>query len=560
MREGEGDADRSEAGGRRRLWRLVAGRLVVYLLLAGVSALWADPTAVAHGRVPQAGLVGLVLLLTLFSAAALRFTSVPVRTQAGAQLFCDVLLVTWLVWATGDLHSPYVALYIVITSAVSIILGTRAALASSVGAAFCYTAVIMLSATGWLPTETGSEVATLPLGKVVEAVGIYDIGILAVGLLGALLAERQSRSDVRLMEAAHALADLRALHERIVESIRSGVVTTDLQGRVYTINAAAEEMTGYGAQTLRGQDVSILLGDLRDQIRRSLDAAREGQTSPRFEADSLTAEGLRLRLGYSIFPLSSEGGETTGLVITFQDLTHVRAIEETARRQDRLAAVGRVAAGIAHEIRNPLAAMRGSIQVLQSEMEGDPAQAELMNIVLRESDRLNRIITDFLTYARPRPVSLSELDLREPLRETFALLRHSPELRDGHRLEEDLPEEPVLAPADAVRIKQAFWNLARNALTAMRDGGTLRAELRRSERGRARITFSDTGRGMTPEQVERLFEPFSSSTDGGTGLGLSIVYQIVRDHGGTINVRSREGHGTTITVELPASERGANGG
>src|SRR3712207_5802045 len=198
-------------------------------------------------------------------------------------------------------------------------------------------------------------------------------------------------------EATHALADLRALHERIVESIRSGVVTTDLQGRVYTINAAAEEMTGYNAQTLRGQDVSILLGDIRDQIRRSLDAAREGQTSPRFEADCLTAEGLRLRLGYSIFPLSSEGGETTGLVITFQDLTHVRAIEETARRQDRLAAVGRVAAGIAHEIRNPLAAMRGSIQVLRAELNGDSARAELMEIVLRESDRLNRIITDFLT-------------------------------------------------------------------------------------------------------------------------------------------------------------------
>ncbi|HYP53662.1 MAG TPA: ATP-binding protein, partial [Pyrinomonadaceae bacterium] len=389
---------------------------------------------------------------------------------------------------------------------------------------------------------------------VVEAVGIYDIGILVVGLLGALLSERQSRSDVRLIEATHALASLRALHERIVESIRSGVVTTDLQGRIYTFNAAAEEMTGYTSQTLRGEHASILFGDLlRTQIEDSLRAVREGQTNPRFEADCLTAEGLRLRLGYSISPLSSEGGETTGLVITFQDLTHVRAMEETARRQDRLAAVGRVAAGIAHEIRNPLASMRGSIQVLQSELEADPAQSELMGIVLRESDRLNRIITDFLTYARPRPISLSEIDLREPLRETFVLLRHSPELRDGHTLEEDLPEEPVRVSADAERIKQVFWNLARNALTAMPEGGNLRAELRRAEHERVRITFQDTGRGMSPEQVERLFEPFSSSANGGTGLGLSIVYQIVRDHGGTINVRSREGHGTTITVELPAS-------
>jgi two-component system sensor histidine kinase PilS (NtrC family) len=313
-------------------------------------------------------------------------------------------------------------------------------------------------------------------------------------------------------------------------------------------------MTGYMASTLRGQHVSILFGEISSHIEDSMRAAAEGETSPRFEADCLTAEGLRVRLGYSIFPLSTEGGETTGLVITFQDLTHIRTMEETTRRQDKLAAVGRVAAGIAHEVRNPLASMRGSIQVLRSEMQADPSQAELMDIVLRESDRLNRIITDFLTYARPRTPSLAEIDIREPLRETFTLLRHSPELRDGHTLEESLPDEPVRAMADAASIKQVFWNLARNALAAMPEGGRLRAELTRAEHRRVRITFTDTGRGMSPEQVERLFEPFSLSTTGGTGLGLSIVYQIVRDHGGTITVRSREGHGTTITVELPRSQ------
>jgi two-component system sensor histidine kinase PilS (NtrC family) len=175
-----------------------------------------------------------------------------------------------------------------------------------------------------------------------------------------------------------------------------------------------------------------------------------------------------------------------------------------------------------------------------------------MEIVLRESDRLNNIITDFLTYARPRPVSLADTDLREPLRETFTLLRHSPETGDGHTIEEDFPDEPVRVQADAAGLRQVFWNLSRNALSAMPAGGTLRVELQRAtNHGRVRITFTDTGQGMSPEQVERLFEPFSSSTTGGTGLGLSIVYQIIRDHGGTINVRSREGHGTTIIIELP---------
>ena len=161
-----------------------------------------------------------------------------------------------------------------------------------------------------------------------------------------------------------------------------------------------------------------------------MQAAAAGETSPRFESDCLTAEGLRLRLGFSIFPLFAESGETTGLVITFQDLTQVRALEETSRRQDRLAAVGRVAAGIAHEIRNPLAAMRGSIQVLRSEVDGDSSQAELMEIILRESDRLNHIITDLFDLRAPARLDARELDVRELLRETFTLLRHSPEIHD----------------------------------------------------------------------------------------------------------------------------------
>src|SRR6185436_11345828 len=172
------------------------------------------------------------------------------------------------------------------------------------------------------------------------------------------LSERQSRSDVRLLAATQSLANLRALHERIVESIRSGVVTTDLDGRIYTFNTAAQEITGYSAESVRGQDASIIFGGMKEHIKDSIAAAESGETSPRFETDCLTSEGLRLRLGFSMSPLFSEAGEKTGMVVTFQDLTQVRALEETSRRQDRLAAIGRMAASIAHEIRNPLAAMR----------------------------------------------------------------------------------------------------------------------------------------------------------------------------------------------------------
>ncbi len=535
----------------RRLWWLIAGRLLVALLLVGValwSPAWFDGAGRESFRV-AGSIAGGALALSALYAGALRFTSLPLRWQAGAQFFVDVLLVTWLVWATGDLRSPYAALYILIISVVGLFLGARGALITSVGCAASYLLLSFAVALKWIAPHAGA--ATAGIGEVAETAGLNVIAFFVVGLLAAQLAARQSASDAQLEEATHELANLRALHERIVESIRSGVITTDFAGRIYTFNAAAEEITGYRAAEVRGQNASIFFGNVADKIERSMRAAEAGEPSPRFEANCLTPDGLRAHLGFSIFPLHDEGGQTTGLVITFQDLTEVRALEETSRRQDRLAAVGRVAAGIAHEIRNPLASMRGSIQVLRSEMDKDSQQAELMEIILRESDRLNQIITDFLTYARPRVRSFAETDVREPLRETFALLRHSPEIRDGHTLEEALPAEPVLALADAAALKQVFWNLARNALQAMPEGGRLRAEVAPAPpAGRLRITFSDTGRGMSPEQVERLFEPFSSST-GGTGLGLSIVYQIIRDHGGTINVRSLEGSGTTIAIELP---------
>jgi two-component system sensor histidine kinase PilS (NtrC family) len=369
--------------------------------------------------------------------------------------------------------------------------------------------------------------------------------------LAAKLAERQSHSE-QLAAATRSLADLRALHERIIESIRSGLITTDLDGQIYTFNAAAEEITGYRADEVTGKNASMFFGDITRQTADSMEAAATGKVSPRFEVDSLTQSGFMLHLGFSIAPLFLESGERTGFVITFQDLTDVRVMEETARRQDRLAAVGRLAASIAHEIRNPLAAMRGSIQMLRSEMEDNSDHAQLMEIILRESDRLNKIVTDYLNYARPRPASKAEVDVCELIRETFKLLRNSPELSDGHGLKEDLPNEPLMVKGDAEQLKQVCWNVARNALQSMPNGGEFSVTANRTDAHRVHVSFKDSGCGMSPEQVERLFEPFTSTT-GGTGLGMSIVYQIIRDHSGTINVRSREGKGTTISVELPGA-------
>ena len=539
----------------QKLWWLILGRLSAALVLLLAGTLWVRGSARQESWSKTLPLLSVVVGLTILYSLAHRFSN-QFQFEARIQFTVDVLLTTWLVWTTDVIHSPYTALYIVIISASSLFLGPRDVVVTSVGCAVAFTSCALALITGLRENPAG-EILQAASYQTVQSVGLFDIAFLAVGLLSARLAERQSRSDVRLMVAAQSLASLRALHERIVESIRSGVVTTDLQGRIYTFNAAAEEITGYKQRDVRGQDASIFFGEIGEHVADSMRAAEAGEASPRLEADCVTAEGLRLRLGFTISPLFSEVGETTGTVITFQDLTQIRALEETSRRQDRLAAIGRMAASIAHEIRNPLAAMRGSIQMLHSEMEGESSQTELMEIILRESDRLNRIISDFLSYARPRSSTHATVDVGELLKQTFTLLRHSPEINDQQIIEQHVAEGPLFADADAEQLQQVFWNLARNALQAMPAGGTLRAELARNSHNRLRITFSDTGRGMSPEQVEHLFEPFSSTT-GGTGLGLSIVYQIIRDHGGTINVRSREDRGSTITIELPSGKENSS--
>lgn len=533
----------------RKLGWLIFGRLITAVGLMLIGAFLIRDSADAESWNQKLPVFVLVVLLTIGYAVAQRLSrNLPL--QARLQFAIDIFLVTWMVWNSDVLHSPYTALYIVIIAVASLFLGPRDAMITSIICTLSFTGCAFAVIKGF-GNHPASASLRGSLSQSIQAVGLFDVAFLVVGLLSARLAERQTRSDVRLIAATQSLANLRALHERIIESIRSGLVTTDLQGRIYTFNAAAEEITGHRQAAIRGKDASMLFGELVHRIKDSIRAIELGKPNPRYESDCLTAEGLRLRLGFTVTPLFAESGETTGMVITFQDLTQIRALEETSKRQDRLAAIGRMAASIAHEIRNPLAAMRGSIQMLRAEMEGESAQTELMEIILRESDRLNRIITDFLTYARPRSIVHARVDVGDLLKQTFTLLRHSPEVSDSQKILDEIPSEPMFAEADAEQLRQVFWNLARNALQAMgQRGGTLRAEVGTNSSGRLKIIFSDTGRGMSPEQVEHLFEPFSSTT-GGTGLGLSIVYQIIRDHGGTINVRSLEGQGTTIAIELP---------
>ncbi len=539
----------------QKIQTLIIGRLLIIFLLMVAAWVWnSGQFRLSFEEFPRdlffVFLISVGLTVVYFFVLRL---SENYLWQIRVQFFLDALLITWLIWRTGDLTSPYITLFVVLISVAGFFLNANETLLTASFCVFLFTLLSGLTTASIIPSY-----GLMPeRSRVYQIIALHDAVFFVVGLLASRLSARHASGE-QLLEVNKTLANLRVLHERIVESIRSGLITTDLDGNIYTFNQTASEITGYRADEMRGRSIYSLFGNIKLPIADSLEATDTGDQPPRFEIDLITPDNSAKRVGYGISPLFSESGETTGLILTFQDLTEIRSMEESVRRKDRLAAVGRVAAGLAHEIRNPLGAMRGAIQVLQLKTPPESAEASLMEIILRESDRLNKIITNFLTYARPRVSNFAETDVREAIDDTFTLLKHSPDVKENHVLDADLPSYPVLISADQTQIKQIFWNLARNAIQAMENGGTLSVRLEKLKSERVRIVFKDTGCGMPAKQVEQLFEPFSTSTTGGTGLGLSIVYQITRDHNGTINVRSLENEGTTITVELPANNYNQN--
>ena len=469
------------------------------------------------------------------------------------QLIGDALLITFFVGITGGVDSPMSFLYLLPISVASMLLYRRGGLAM---AAICWALYGFLVAMEMgLLTPGGSALVSLPRepGRVGYYLLAHLVAMLAFALLSSYLSERLRAQGQELDERRGAVARLKALNENIIGSINSGLITTNLSGQINFMNRGGMEILGLDQAEVEGRSVEGLfsLGEgFLQEIRQQLLAHRRF----RFEKNFDTRTEERIFLGIAASNLHDKTGRPLGFLFIFQDLTEIHKLEQEMRLKERIVALGEMAAGMAHELRNPLASISGAVQYLKGDLKPAGETLELMDIILRESQRLDQAIRDFLMFARPGPFAPEVVDVVRLLEDQVKLLRKSSEFDRSHRIETRYEDPRIDCEIDPNRMKQVFWNLATNALKAMPSGGSLSISVALDTAEQVEVCFEDEGSGMDERERERYFQPFSSSFTQGTGLGAAIVYRLIEEHGGKIMLESDKGRGTRVRVLLPRSE------
>jgi two-component system, NtrC family, sensor histidine kinase PilS len=522
-----------------RNWLVWLVRVRIFIL----TLLLAVELAVAHFSptpLPVRLFVSTILFwysLSLFYVLLLSFWREH-RLQATLQVLTDLFLVSLVIHETGGWDSSLNFLYPLVIIVAAVLLPRVWAHLVAALAFILYGTVLELNYYAVVP----SYCSTHPGLKALQAIIFVNLfAFLAVSYLAGLLTAKLRQARVQLKDTSGALESLQALHENIIHSISSGLITTGLDGRITLINAAAQRLLEIGPAQLLGSPVHKLFLDPLPTVE-----SEHTHAEVRFDVPTKFRRTVRVRVAALTVP---ERGDL-GYVYVLDDLTEIRRLEREVRMQDKLAAVGRLAAAIAHEIRNPLTSIAGSVSMLSAVPEMNEDHRRLLDIVTRESQRLNSIITDFLAYSRTKQYHFDRVDLVESVEDTLTLMDHRMTAeKTGIKIERRFTVRPAWAIADGDKLKQVFWNLCENAVRAMKEGGTLTAAVE-SLGDDWQVSFIDTGTGMTPQQIEKIFEPFQSNFEGGTGLGLAIVYQIVQAHEGKVWARSKPGQGTTFVLRL----------
>jgi len=510
-------------------------------------------------------LIGFTYALTLLYALLLGRIQ-KLKIFAYVQILGDVFFITLLIYITGGIASIFFWLYLFSIFSAGTILYRRGGLWVASASSILYGTLLDLEYYGVLLPPGSRELYSLSYQStyVLYLITVNMIAFFLVAILSSYLAEQVRRKEEELKKRIIDYRQLERLYKHIVQNVVSGLITVDGGGRITSFNRMAEEITGRKFEEVYQEDIDSLFPGLSAWSRSVGGNPGEGENRLpflRWETRFTRKDGAHLILGFSLSPLKDSDEREMGNILIFQDLTRLREMEEHVKRSDRLAAIGKMAAGIAHEIRNPLASISGSIEILKEELGDTTQNRALMGIVLREVQRLNSLIADFLLFARPISPGRERIHLNRLFEEIFQMLTNSPEFSALIRLETQF-EDDLYIQGDPNQVRQVFWNLLVNAAQAMPEGGLLRVRARKAfprapvpgGRNYGEVSVIDSGMGIGEEAIGKVFDPFFTTKEKGTGLGLSIVHSIVESYGGKITVQSQRGRGSVFTVVLPLAD------